>query len=463
MPRHVRLARGGALVSAVLVSVALFPAAAGAATRGFRVYNASSFPLVLNGIVSGDFSGGAPAAHSVLMPGVGYQDWEQTYEFGQTTNGEVSYAVSNGGVGIGTFRAFMQIFSINENQVYCTVDLGLCSPQGTDYVDGDTLTYLDAAGTVHNIPASQGQAQADTLNQLCAVDNSATCTFTPVSETHVDTPSHQVGGSVANDTDTVKANQGIAIADMVGSSDSVGVDVKAGGKIAGVVDVSITAHYSHSWLTSHTFTQDINTDVPAYTKVWVDATQPMLRDTGNFVFTLGNTTWNLDGVYFDSPDPNGNPGYVIMSAPLTSKERRQALPPLRGPQVLRGSYKLPTSASVGAIAHPKLHLSIAGPRSVVAGQLASYRITLSRSQPNDRVAYALKNIQVVGSHAGHRVGRFTLASLPRGKSRTLRLSVKVPDGQRSFCVAANATASHALGARVRACAATTSPPTGGLG
>src|ERR1700677_2346397 len=56
-PQHVRLAGGGALVAAVLVSAALFPAAAGAATRGFRVYNASSFPLVLNGIVSGDFSG----------------------------------------------------------------------------------------------------------------------------------------------------------------------------------------------------------------------------------------------------------------------------------------------------------------------------------------------------------------------------------------------------------------------
>jgi hypothetical protein len=95
-----------------------------------------------------------------------------------------------------------------------------------------------------------------------------------------------------------------------------------------------------------------HTDVPAHTKVWVVATQPMLRDTGNFVFTLGNTTWNLYGVYFDSPNPSGNPGYEIKSAPLTSAERREALPPLRGPQVLRGSYKLPTSASAGAIAQP---------------------------------------------------------------------------------------------------------------
>ncbi len=467
-----RLALVAALVPTALAAVALFPAAAGAATRSFHVYNASSYPLRLVSSY-GDFSGGHPAANSVLMPGVGYDDWELTYYFGSSTQGGASYQIRNDqGVAIGTFEASMQIYSINTNQTLCEVQplrtapgaaLGTCSPAGLNFVDGNTLTYLDPPGTVHNIPASQGQAQANTLNQLCAEDNSATCTFTPTSETHVDTPTHQVGGSVANDTDNVEVDQAITISDTVGGSNSVGVDVKVGGKIAGVVDVSVTGHYSHEWTYSHTFTQTIHTNVPAHTKVWIDATQPMLRDTGNFAFTLGNTTWNLYGVYFDSPDPNGNSGYVIKSAPLTSKERLEALPPFRGPQVLRGSYKLPTSASVGAIAQPKLHLSVAGPSSVHRGQIASYRITLSRNQPDNRVVYTLKNMQVFGYRAGHRVGHWTVAKLPRIGARTLLLKTTVPGANGPFCLAFNATAEHAVGAHARACAATTSAPTGGLG
>jgi hypothetical protein len=44
----------------------------------------------------------------------------------------------------------------------------------------------------------------------------------------------------------------------------------------------------------------------------------MLRDTGNFTVTLGNTTWNLTDVYFDHPD-NTNDGlagdYYIAKEP----------------------------------------------------------------------------------------------------------------------------------------------------
>jgi hypothetical protein len=37
----------------------------------------------------------------------------------------------------------------------------------------------------------------------------------------------------------------------------------------------------------------------------------MIRDTGDFTVTMGNTTWNLTNVYFDCPDPDGaeNFGY----------------------------------------------------------------------------------------------------------------------------------------------------------
>jgi hypothetical protein len=107
------------LIAAGLAAVAISPGTAGAATRGFHVFNLISFPLMLNGtgIISGDFSGGHPAPNSVLQPGVGYDDWAKTYVFGLTTNSELTYSVRNDGVGIGTFNPFLQIYSINTNQV----------------------------------------------------------------------------------------------------------------------------------------------------------------------------------------------------------------------------------------------------------------------------------------------------------------------------------------------------------
>jgi hypothetical protein len=32
---------------------------------------------------------------------------------------------------------------------------------------------------------------------------------------------------------------------------------------------------------------------------------PVYRDWGNFTVDLGNTTWNIDNVYFDTPDTTG--------------------------------------------------------------------------------------------------------------------------------------------------------------
>ena len=35
----------------------------------------------------------------------------------------------------------------------------------------------------------------------------------------------------------------------------------------------------------------------------ISAIAPMIRDTGNFAITMGDTSWNLTGVHFDTPNP----------------------------------------------------------------------------------------------------------------------------------------------------------------
>ena len=93
--------------------------------------------------------------------------------------------------------------------------------------------------------------------------------------------------------------------DNVSSTDSVDISATVGGNIAGIVDVSVTGSYGHTWSTGHSFTTGVTNTVPAGYFGEITAIAPMRRDTGDFTITLGNTTWNLNGVYFDSPNPDG--------------------------------------------------------------------------------------------------------------------------------------------------------------
>lgn len=458
--QHVRALLLAGLIPAALAAAAVFPATAGAATRGFHVYDLSSYRLYFNGVVSGSDETTAPALHSILQPGVGYDDFEQTYILGETTQAEASYAVLQNGMGIagiGTFRPYMQIYSISDDKVYCTVDFGACSPQGTTYVDGSTIEYLDPPGTVHNIPAGQGQAQAATLNQFCADDNSATCTFTPTGQQEVWSPSHQVGDTFINNTNVLQHPE-VDIDDSVGTSDSIDVTVKAGFKLFKVVDVSISATYGHEWTTEHRFIKKYPYDCEPHNKCWLEEMVPMLRTTGDFTLKLGNTTWNLPGVYFDSPDPNGNGAVSANAVPLTQSQLSTLAPGVHIVKRATRTYTLPRAAGRNAIARPSLHLAVSGPRTVRAGTLNTYRILLTRSQPQDRVSYTLRNVRVQ-TDRGRRLGSWLVSQLLPRQTRTLLLRVAVPASARGrVCFAATATAKNAHSTRIRYCAAVTSLP-----
>ena len=113
---------------------------------------------------------------------------------------------------------------------------------------------------------------------------------------------------------------------------------------------------------------------------------------------------------------------------------------------------------------PKLHLAIRGPRGVWPGHTAAYRITLRRTQPHNRRAYPVRNVHVTSTHARHRVGHWLVRTLPRGRSRTLRLKVNVPTTARgSYCITTRAAARHTRSAAVRHCTAVVTAPPQGLG
>lgn len=111
---------------------------------------------------------------------------------------------------------------------------------------------LDPPGTVTILPASDPTGQAAALEQFCG-SNSASCAFKVTSQVEALGPRHPVGNEVENDSSTT---------------------------------VTVAPH----------------------TVVQVVAEQPVYRVTGDFTIVMGNTTYIVQGVSFDSPNPNGRVG-----------------------------------------------------------------------------------------------------------------------------------------------------------
>lgn len=454
-----------------LTGALIFPAAAGAASRGFDVYNLSGHPIKLLDVTPVGtatcgspycgFEGGPPIG-AVLQPGMG-DHYEVTYHFGLSTQGDATYAIlGDNGQQIGTFVATMQVYSVTINQVKCATDVGNCSPESSSLLEGSTVILLDPPGTVHDVPAGQGQAQAAVLKQYCVNGNFATCVFTATSESQFEGAKHFITSYANNDTKVTNDfmySQG----DTVQSSNSLDLNVTAGEKLFDVVDASINGSYHHTWSESHSYTVGLTIHCPPVSLCSIYGIAPMLRDIGDFKLTLGNTTWNLYGVYFDSPVPSKVESFSSTTQPLTSEQRKTLPPGLSEVRRVTGPYRTPARAQ---IVRPRLRLAIVGPLTVTVGLSARYRIILSRTQPDNQLVYSPENIEVLGTHAGRRVGHWRLSTLPRGKSRTLSLRLPVPSGARNrFCLTVSAAAKHARSTRTRVCAAVASsrPPASRLG
>jgi hypothetical protein len=254
-------------------------------TRGFDIYNYTSHPLTLYGVVGTPAS--SPSIGTVVKPGSS-QHFELTWWAGKdehvfalydgpTQTAEVKMMVGWGG---GTMVDG------------CNVTPGACGFSGTVPV-----AYLfDPPGTVDNYGPDQKQAQADALQQLCDT-GVGQCTFTPTKEEHtVGTP--VPAGSVSDNYYDNEMDKTINAGNTVGVSDSLGIEVSAG--VEGVVSAAV--HYEHEWTHEHTFDDEETAKVPPHSSLWYCHQPAVIRDTGDFTATLGNTTWHLTGVSFDTPD-----------------------------------------------------------------------------------------------------------------------------------------------------------------
>ncbi|MFF7232657.1 hypothetical protein [Streptomyces sp. 2314.4] len=139
----------------------------------------------------------------------------------------------------------------------------------------------------------------------------------------------QVSNSLYN-CSTSDATQSMGWADTVGSTDSAGVSVTAGGKIAGLIDLSVTATYNHTWSSSHTENSSLNMTVKPGEVGWISRAQVMQTVSGTWQTHYDSPKW---GHYFwfvpdkvTGPAANGTDGksnaVTVKTRKMTTAEKK---------------------------------------------------------------------------------------------------------------------------------------------
>ncbi len=198
---------------------------------------------------------------------------------------------------------------------------------------GGRTLFAGAAAAVVLGSAAFPAAAADepTTDQLMADCASGTgkCTFNnPVVKKAYLGDYHQVSDTLYN-CSTSPATQGLSWSDSVGSSDSLEVSITSGGKIAGIVDLSVTAKYGHTWSTEHSDGGNLGMTVQPGEVGWISRAQVMHQVDGRWQTHYDNPHWGHYYWFWDdtitSPAPNDTDGVksavVVKTRPMTADEK----------------------------------------------------------------------------------------------------------------------------------------------
>ena len=190
-----------------------------------------------------------------------------------------------------------------------------CNAGNCDTGSTRTVVLLDPPGTVISVPSGQGQKQADVLNAFCSVGR-ATCSFVPRSfdATAWSLP-QQASDSVRNNT-TSNLTTTITVTNTQSTATSLKLSSTVKGSIFKIVEVSVTAEGSQTWTSTYTFSQSIAVTAKPGEEVFIESSAPVKAVTGDFFVTLGNSSWNLYDVTFDSPDADRRLRYDAITVPI---------------------------------------------------------------------------------------------------------------------------------------------------
>ncbi|WP_199739293.1 hypothetical protein [Streptomyces klenkii] len=192
-----------------------------------------------------------------------------------------------------------------------------------------TAAAAITAGATALPAAAADEPTVDRLMSDCA-DGVGKCTFNdPVVQKAYLGNYHQVSDTLYN-CSTSDATQGLNWSDTVGSSDSAEFSITSGGKIAGIVDLSVTAKYGHTWKTEHSDGGSMGMTVKPGEVGWISRAQVMHQVKGMWQTHYDDPHWGHYYWYWKdtvtSPAPNDTDGVknavVVKSRPMTDDEKK---------------------------------------------------------------------------------------------------------------------------------------------
>ncbi len=287
-------------------------------TRGFDIVNMTPSVMRLTSMDNPGIDDGAPLIGTEVLPG-GSVHYEKVVHFlkNETTtlhftvvktdpDGHQSLSAFSVNLTIGTLSDGLAVGEAGDTETYRVVN------------QRSSVVLQMKNREVITVDAGQGQEQANVLNQLCGNAN-VSCTFTPSSKT-AGTAIQRIVAWGANNMSTTRTE---VVTTAVNREITESVEISATAKlaVAKVFEVSMSAKYGQTWKVGETITKTHTVLLAPYKYFTMTATVPMQKVTGDFTVALGNTTWKLLGVSFESPDPDRVVGYNTADRDLTAKEK----------------------------------------------------------------------------------------------------------------------------------------------
>jgi hypothetical protein len=283
----------------------------GVTTQGYTVWNFSSLPVTFQGHRESHPEVSGPGVGTVIQPGQPAH-FEVTYFFFHD-NAVTPIFTSDAG----TWDVHMLVISnltFHDALTCSSHSSGVsCAPEN---YGKDNAFLFDLPGTTITLPPDDPRQEA-IVDLLCKDGATGKCQNFAISYQEETLTDPRIVGHIVKNTTPDDQTYAVAISDSVSSSDSLKIAAKQSFKIlSDLINVEISEEYQHTWTNSHTFTETETLKIRSGYQAQIVAQEPIYRVHGDLTVTLGNTTWILKDVHFDSPNPNGAGVYTYESTPI---------------------------------------------------------------------------------------------------------------------------------------------------
>lgn len=190
-----------------------------------------------------------------------------------------------------------------------------------NWADGaNQALLLDPPGTQIRLSAGvDSDKVAKVLDNLCQNQYGASCSFSP--KRFEQTQSAWIlAQSLKNSTGTT-VTQALTRNNTTSTQTSLKIGESAKLNLFKVVEAGVSRETTETWTSQVSWQETYTVPIPSGETGYLYYRDPIKRVTGDFTATIGNTTWNLTDVNFDTPDPDtsrpdgGRPQYEARNSP----------------------------------------------------------------------------------------------------------------------------------------------------